>query len=137
MYRQDFTFTLTDEPSCYATFAALADGTYERDLGTIYITQTKDEIAPSSSIINVIMPTVNEVSTGCTYDDYSASTVIEYETVAVADATVTTRVDSFVTVGSAYTEGGNTYNTVSTQDNFQFFPDAGTYDITTTVTIQG
>ena len=99
----------------------------------MYITQTNVVIAPSS-IITAIKPTVNEVSTGCTYE---YATVIEYETVAVADATVTTRVDSFVTVGSAYTEGGNTYNTVSTQDNFQFFPDAGTYDITTTVTIQG
>ena len=82
------------------------------------------------------MPTVNEVSTGCTYD-YSTPAVIKYETVAVDDATVTTRIDSFVTFGLEYSEGGNTYRTVSTQDNFEFFPDVGTYEITKTVTIQG
>lgn len=132
-FRQDFSFTLTDGPCGFATFAALADGTYEQNFGTIYITQTNVEISPSS-IIDAIKPIVSGVTGGCSLE---YSTVIEYETVAVDTATVTSRIDSYVTIGAEYNYGVDKYNTVSVKDNFLFFPDLGSYDITTTVTIAG
>lgn len=54
------------------------------------------------------MPTVTG-ATGCTLE---YATVIAYESVDIDSATVTTRINSYVTIGAEYVEGGSTYKTV-------------------------